>query len=106
MFLVVKKIKCTGMNFSVPSDFLAWHAAKNTEIFKDWLGVKQSAGDMVYTTSTIIDPERVENVYLFQDQLALDAYNAMLAAEPMASAIAALEASGELIVESTTVEVV
>ncbi len=105
MYLVTKTIKCTGCNFSTVQDFLDWHAQYNGALFRQWVQGKQAAGQIIYINTNILGPDRVENIYLFQDAQAHSDYEAFLAAEPMASSIAAAQAAGVVIENVSTEDV-
>lgn len=104
MIIITKVINCPGCNFANTADFLAWHESKNGTDFKTWLEGKNTEGKLVYTTTTVLSPERVENTYVFSDQAAADEYHAKIAETEMDNAITNLINSGEVIIESVTSE--
>ena len=106
MYIVTKLIECPGCNFSNTGDFLAWHQSKQNNNFKEWLDAMNKDGKLIYTTSTVITPEQVENTYVFKDQESLDEYNAKLNSEPMSSSTQSLIDNGEVVILSSKTEVV
>lgn len=104
MYLVTKVVTCAGCNFSTVQDFLDWHEGLgfNGGLFRSWLAEKQSEGKLVYFTTNVLAPDKVENIYLFQDEAAYNEFEAFLAAAPMAGDVADSLANGMSVDSVTT----
>ena len=107
MYLDTKTVTCAGQNFTTVSDFLTWHGSIgfNTDLFRTWLEEKQTSGDLIYFTTNILAPDKIENIYLFKDEAAHAEFDVFLAAEPMAGDIVDSLAAG-MSIDSVTAQTV